>query len=143
MLGTETMDLGGPRKPISWPGQARICLSVAIPFESFQNACTYRHGPGGPITKPDYFSLSYAEYGLKTGVWRLLDLMEAEKLKASFSMSGRAAGQLVRAIGGGLCFRPGQGSGARRLLGEPAGNLTMPRHRARAFLGTPVSAARS
>jgi allantoinase len=85
------MDLGRPRDPISWPGGARICLSVAVAFESFKNACTYRHGPGGPVTKPDYFSLSYAEYGLKTGVWRLLDLLEAEKVKASFSMSGRAA----------------------------------------------------
>ena len=42
-------------------------------------------------TKPDYFSLSYAQYGLTTGVWRMLDLLEEQGLRAAWSVSGRAA----------------------------------------------------
>ena len=84
-------DLGMRRPPIKWPHDARIAFSVTVAVEAFQNACQYRHGPPGVATKPDYFSLSYAKYGQTTGVWRLMDLLDREGLKAAFSVSGHAA----------------------------------------------------
>jgi peptidoglycan/xylan/chitin deacetylase (PgdA/CDA1 family) len=41
--------------------------------------------------KADLFSLSYADYGWKSGVWRLLDLLDEVGLKASMSTNGLAA----------------------------------------------------
>jgi peptidoglycan/xylan/chitin deacetylase (PgdA/CDA1 family) len=85
------IDLGMRRPPIARPNGARIAFSVTVALEAFQNACQYRHGPPGVATKPDYFSLSYAQYGLTTGVWRMMDLLEREQLRAAWSISGRAA----------------------------------------------------
>ncbi|MDB5999996.1 MAG: hypothetical protein JWP52_1695 [Rhizobacter sp.] len=85
------IDLGMRRPPVAWPQGARIAVSVSCALEAFENACQYRHGPPGPVTKPDYFSLSYAQYGLTTGVWRLMDLLERESLMATWSISGRVA----------------------------------------------------
>ena len=80
----------GPRPSVKLPGDARICVSVTIAFEAFVYAGHY----GGGRTKPgqkNHFSLSYAEYGAKTGVWRILDALDRHGLKATFDISGLAA----------------------------------------------------
>ena len=72
-----------------WPEGARIAFSIGLAFEAFNLKSQYSHysTPG----KPDHFSLSYADYGWKSGVWRLLDLLDGYGLKASVSTNGRAA----------------------------------------------------
>jgi peptidoglycan/xylan/chitin deacetylase (PgdA/CDA1 family) len=72
-----------------WPDRAKIAMSVGIAFEAFERRSQFST-ESGP-NKVDYFSLSYAEYGAKSGVWRLLDLMDELGLKASFSTNGLAA----------------------------------------------------
>jgi len=83
-------DTGAPAKPLTWPGQANIAMSVVEAFEAFHTRSQYNPRPG-PAGKPDQSSLSYAEYGPKTGVWRVLKLLDSEGLKASFHTSGLAA----------------------------------------------------
>lgn len=39
--------------------------------------------------KVDHFSLSYADYGWKSGIWRLLDFLDSVGLKASVSTNAR------------------------------------------------------
>ncbi len=74
-----------------WPNEARIAISVSMAFEAFE-----RHSQ---ITlektenKIDHFSLSYAEYGAKAGIWRLMDLLDEFGIKSNVSTNGLAAEQ--------------------------------------------------
>ena len=80
----------GPRAPIKLPGDARICVSVTIAFEAFVNHGHYGHHNSKP-GRPSHFSLSYAEYGPKVGVWRILKSLESHQLRATFDVGGMAA----------------------------------------------------
>jgi len=73
----------------AWPGDAKIAMSIGLAFEAFQSHSQYsRYTEQGKV---DHFSLSYADYGWKAGVWRLLDLLAEVGLKASMSTNGLAA----------------------------------------------------
>jgi len=79
----------GPRSGLRLPGDARICVSVTIAFEAFVN-----HGHYGHSTKSgqkNHFSLSYADYGPRVGVWRIFELLERLDVKATFDVGGLAA----------------------------------------------------
>ncbi len=73
----------------SWPNGAKIAMSVGLAFEDFKFQSQYAHFASS--NKADHFSLSYGDYGWKSGVWRLLDLLDSVGLKASMSTNGQAA----------------------------------------------------
>ena len=52
-----------------WPGKAKIAMSVNLALEAFRFKSQYTQEtrPG----RPDYFSLSFADYAGRAGVWRL------------------------------------------------------------------------
>lgn len=72
-----------------WPNGERIALTINLAFEAFRFASQYMQGarPGSP----DQFSLSYGEYGARSGIWRLMDLLGEYGLKGSCSVNGYAA----------------------------------------------------
>jgi peptidoglycan/xylan/chitin deacetylase (PgdA/CDA1 family) len=83
----------------SWPGGARIAFSVNTALEAFRFKSQYSHDPRANRT--DHFSLSFAEYGGRAGVWRILDFLDEAGLKGSMSINGRAAElypEAVRAV---------------------------------------------
>jgi allantoinase len=84
------MSFQRPTRP-NWkmPDGARIAVTVNLAFEAFRHKSqlTLEARPG----KTDHFSLSYAEYGARAGIWRLLDLLDELGLKASMSTNGKAA----------------------------------------------------
>lgn len=71
------------------PDNARIAVSINLALEAFRHKSqlTLEARPG----KTDHFSLSYAEYGARAGIWRILDLLDEIGLKASMSINGKAA----------------------------------------------------
>ena len=77
-----------PRK-WEWPNQQRIAMSVNLALEAFRYKSQYTQE--GKPGKVDHFSLSYARYGAKSGVYRILDLLDETGLKASMSINGKAA----------------------------------------------------
>lgn len=77
-----------PRK-WEWPSQAKIALSMNLALEAFRFKSQYtQEGKPGRV---DHFSLSYAAYGAKAGVWRILDFLDEVGLKGSMSINGKAA----------------------------------------------------
>ena len=84
------MSFQRPARP-NWklPDSARIAVSVNLALEAFRHKSqlTLEARPG----KTDHFSLSYAEYGARAGIWRILDLLDELGLKASMSINGKAA----------------------------------------------------
>ena len=87
-----------PRK-WSWPGGARICVSLNMALESFVRASQLTLQTTS--NKVDHFSLTYADYAYKAGVWRLMDLMDELKIKGSVStngLTGERHPKIVRAL---------------------------------------------
>jgi peptidoglycan/xylan/chitin deacetylase (PgdA/CDA1 family) len=70
-------------------------MSVGLAFEAF----TYRSqfntlgGAARAGNNPSPLSLSYAEYGWKAGVWRLMETLDRYGLRANMSVSAQAAEQ--------------------------------------------------
>lgn len=79
------------RPPIEWPDKAFICVCVTAAFEAFRFHGHYTQGPGRGPGKLDHFSLSYADYAPKVGVWRIFDVLERNGIKATFDTGGLAA----------------------------------------------------
>ena len=82
---------------IRWPDSARICVSVTIAFEAFLYSGHYSHTQTKPGEK-NHFSLSYAEYGPKVGVWRILDVLARNSVAATFDVGGLAAERYPKAM---------------------------------------------
>ncbi len=83
----------------SWPENAKIAMSVNLALEAFRYKCQYVQE--AKPNRPDQFSLSFAEYGAKSGVWRILDFLDEFGLKGSMSINGKAAElypEAVRAV---------------------------------------------
>ena len=87
-----------PRK-WSWPKGAKICVSLNMALESFVRASQVTLEK--TANKVDHFSLTYADYAYKSGVWRLMDLMDEMKIKGSVStngLTGERHPKIVRAL---------------------------------------------
>jgi peptidoglycan/xylan/chitin deacetylase (PgdA/CDA1 family) len=83
-------------RAISWPDHAPITVSVNLDFEAFtRNSQFSTLGRPGEV---DRFSMSYGEYGARVGVWRLLDLLRDEGVRASCAINGLAAQRYPDAV---------------------------------------------
>src|ERR1043165_6814501 len=87
--------------PRKWagPGGAKIGVSLNMALESFVRASQVTLEKTS--NKVDHFSLTYAEYAYKAGVWRLMDLMDELKIKGSGAPNGLAGERhpkIVRAL---------------------------------------------
>jgi peptidoglycan/xylan/chitin deacetylase (PgdA/CDA1 family) len=74
-----------------WPNGQKLALSIGLAFEAFERHSQFSSSSAAARGKINHFSLSYADYGWKAGVWWLLDLLERYGLKANMSTSGLAA----------------------------------------------------
>ncbi|MBO9524127.1 MAG: polysaccharide deacetylase family protein [Nocardioidaceae bacterium] len=77
------------RRRVEWPGGELAAVTIGVALEAFDNQSQLRLA--GRPGERDSFSLSYGEYGVRVGVWRLLDLFDEYDVKASFSVSGKLA----------------------------------------------------
>jgi peptidoglycan/xylan/chitin deacetylase (PgdA/CDA1 family) len=74
-----------------WPNSQKLALSVGLAFEAFERHSQFSTSAAAERGKVNHFSLSFADYGWKAGIWRLLDLLDRYGLKANMSTSGLAA----------------------------------------------------
>lgn len=89
----------GPVPPVRWPGGARLALSFVVNVEEGaelalssgdernEGAYEVREEVVG---HPDPCMESHFAYGSRAGLWRILDLLDAHGVKATFSACGRA-----------------------------------------------------
>jgi len=82
------------RKPVTWPGGARIALWVVPALEFFpvnQSATPFR-APGGMQTPyPDLRHYTLRDYGNRVGVFRVFKLLDRLGIKASVTVNARVA----------------------------------------------------
>ncbi|WP_165064854.1 polysaccharide deacetylase family protein [Marisediminicola senii] len=88
----------------SWPNGARGALVLNVMYEQWAPGIAPGLGPMGNPLPPgvtDHQALSWADYGWRTGIWRVLESLDAAAVPASFYVSGiltESASSSVRAI---------------------------------------------
>ncbi|MBI2918971.1 MAG: polysaccharide deacetylase family protein [Chloroflexi bacterium] len=88
-------DVRRPGWFIQWPGGAQLAVTIKIMLEweslPRPGVTGGRGMPAGSHHKEDYLALSIREYGFKAGVWRLMDMLDRQGVKATVMMSGLSA----------------------------------------------------
>ena len=82
------------RKPIEWPGGARVALWIvpALEFFPLDMAGTPFMPPGGMGRGyPDYWNYTLRDYGNRVGVFRIFQALDERGLKASVAVNSRVA----------------------------------------------------
>ncbi len=91
----------GPNPPrVHWPDDARVALSVVVNFEEGSEQSVTDGDPRaesiGEIPYPmppgiaDLTTESLYEYGMRVGLWRVLDVLARHDVRATFFMCGQA-----------------------------------------------------
>jgi peptidoglycan/xylan/chitin deacetylase (PgdA/CDA1 family) len=86
------------------PDQPTASLVINVMFEQWAPGVAPGLGPMGnplPVGTLDYQAVSWADYGWRTGVWAVLDLLKKESSPATFYVSGilsETAPEALRAI---------------------------------------------
>lgn len=90
----------GKKLKLRWPNGARLAVTLAGNLEAWTESPdpkmrrTHHVGGSNPITaedvrcKYDFRTASENDYGGRTGVWRILRILEKHGLKASFNING-------------------------------------------------------
>lgn len=85
------------RDPIQWPGKARVAITTCIVLESWPDELgtakslqsEFRKGvPAEAKFKQDIASITDRQYGERVGVYRVLNVLREEGIKASFFVNG-------------------------------------------------------
>jgi hypothetical protein len=82
------------RKPVAWPGGARIALWIVPTLEFFPlDMAPKAVKPPGGLERPfpDYWNYTWRDYGNRVGFARIFRALERRGLKASVAMSSRLA----------------------------------------------------
>jgi peptidoglycan/xylan/chitin deacetylase (PgdA/CDA1 family) len=86
---------GRLRQKVTWPRNARVAAVFAVSFEfpdlSFNSQDTSYFFRGAPSYTGAVQQIHIQLYGHKFGVWRLLDLLDRQNVKASFEVNGFVA----------------------------------------------------
>ena len=82
------------RKPVQWPGGARVALWIVPTLEFFPlDMAPKGVKPPGGLERPypDYWNYTLRDYGNRVGFARIFRALEERGLKASVAMSSRLA----------------------------------------------------
>src|SRR6266568_4160036 len=64
------------RPPLRWPNGARVALWVIPNIEHFLfDRPSTRLADGGLALTPDVLNYSWRDYGVRVGIWRMMDVM--------------------------------------------------------------------
>ena len=90
LKGAETI-MRDTQLPAGWPAGRTLAVSVNVMLEGWTDDSAPGIGPMGNPLKPGFQDLqarSWAEYGPKAGMWRLLDVLAEAGIKATVYVSG-------------------------------------------------------
>lgn len=70
------------RDDYDWPGGHRLAFYVAINVEHFHFGEGLGHTPSYATPQPDVRNYAWRDYGLRVGIWRLFDMLDALDMPA-------------------------------------------------------------
>ncbi|MBI2091247.1 MAG: polysaccharide deacetylase family protein [Deltaproteobacteria bacterium] len=85
----------------SWPNGSRIAVLVTVMFESWSEG---KAPPYSPMTSPlregtpDLIGVSWSEYGGRTGIWRIMRLLDEFGVRSTVCVSGRSVELFAEAV---------------------------------------------
>lgn len=86
----------------TWPGGRKVAVMVTVALELWSEGSWPVYAPmaaAWPLPGvPDTHSISWSEYGARTGVWRLLDVLGARGTPATFGTSSSVAERFPEAV---------------------------------------------
>jgi peptidoglycan/xylan/chitin deacetylase (PgdA/CDA1 family) len=88
------------RKPFTWPGKATLAVWVIPNVEVWR----YDSASGQAITPnerghvPDVVNFAWREYGLRVGLWRLADVLDAAGVRATVALNSAVAEAHPKAV---------------------------------------------
>jgi peptidoglycan/xylan/chitin deacetylase (PgdA/CDA1 family) len=77
------------RKPFAWPGSKTLAVWVAPNVEvwNFDSPVGVGVSPNFGNVVPDVINYGWREYGMRVGLWRLADVLDAAGIKASVALN--------------------------------------------------------
>lgn len=78
---------------IEWPGGARLAVLVTVMLETWSEGKAPPYSPMTTALKPgtlDLLGISWSRYGGKTGIWRIMRLLDRYEIKATVCASANA-----------------------------------------------------
>jgi allantoinase len=91
------------RPPLRWPNGARVALWVIPNIEHF-----LFDRPGTPISRegpgltPDVRNYSWRDYGVRVGIWRMMEIMERRGIRGTVALNSDVCGEYPRIIEEGI-----------------------------------------
>jgi peptidoglycan/xylan/chitin deacetylase (PgdA/CDA1 family) len=88
------------RKPFKWPGNNSIAVWFAPNVEVWQFDSAFGVGitPNPSNYVPDVFNYAWREYGMRVGLWRLADVLDAAGVKATVALNSQVCDVFPKAI---------------------------------------------
>jgi peptidoglycan/xylan/chitin deacetylase (PgdA/CDA1 family) len=78
---------------ISWPDDARLAVLVTVMLETWTEGKAPSYSPMTTALRPgtlDLLGISWSEYGGKTGIWRILSILDRLGIKATVCANGKS-----------------------------------------------------
>jgi peptidoglycan/xylan/chitin deacetylase (PgdA/CDA1 family) len=75
------------RPKTEWPDGKKICATFTVAFEAFTRGGHFKKAKGLEV---NLVSLSHANYGGNAGIWRILEILERNKARATVDVNGLA-----------------------------------------------------
>ena len=83
------------RPKIEWPDGKKICATFTVAFEAFTRGGHFKKAKGLDV---NLVSLSHANYGGNAGIWRILEVLERNKVRATVDVNGLAVQKWPHAV---------------------------------------------
>lgn len=83
------------RAKIEWPNGKKICATLTVAFEAFTRGGHFKKAKGLEV---NLVSLSHANYGGNAGIWRILEVLERNKVRATVDVNGLAVEKWPEAV---------------------------------------------
>ena len=90
------------RKPLRWPNGARVAVWVIPNIEHFLfDRPSTSVTPVTASLVPDVLNYSWRDYGVRVGIWRMMDVMEKHGVKGTVALNSDVCRHYPRIIEGG------------------------------------------
>ncbi len=89
------MTIYDQRRTIEWPDQKKLCVTFNIALEAFNREGSFKKDSRIEV---NLHSISHANYGGNTGIWRLMEIMRRYNVRSTILLNGLAAQRWPNAV---------------------------------------------
>ena len=88
------------RKPYTWPGKKSLAVWIAPNVEvwNYESAFGVGVSPNPGNLVPDAINYGWREYGMRVGLWRFADVLDAAGLKATVALNSKVCEEHPKAV---------------------------------------------